>query len=97
MRHRADRNQAEIVRALQKIGATVENTNMVGNGFPDLVVSYFGQWHLIEIKAPKGKLLDTQKRFHEEHSPAPIHIVRTVDDVIKWSRVIGRAQKWRKP
>lgn len=68
MRHRADHNQAEIVRALQKVGATVENT--------------------------KGKLLDTQKLFHEEHSPAPIHTIRTVDDVIKWSRVISRAQKW---
>jgi hypothetical protein len=34
---RTDRNQAEIVKALRQVGASVGHTHEVGKGFPDIV------------------------------------------------------------
>jgi hypothetical protein len=45
-----DRNQAEIVDALRKIGATVQPLHAVGAGCPDLLVGFHGTNYLIEVK-----------------------------------------------
>jgi hypothetical protein len=45
-----DRNQAEIVRALRRVGASVEDTHAVGRGFVDLVVGFRGANYLLEVK-----------------------------------------------
>lgn len=94
MKHRTDSNQKEIVSTLQKLGAEVVDTSKVGYGFPDLVVSYRGEWHLIEVKTKKGKLLKSQKMFHGKHS-APVHILRCIDDAVAWARIVTRARKLR--
>ena len=47
---KTDANQAEIVAALRKIGASVHDTSAVGRGFPDLVVGMRGRNWLIECK-----------------------------------------------
>jgi hypothetical protein len=47
---KTDRNQREIVAALQAIGASVAITSAVGKGFPDLVVGMRGRNWLLEIK-----------------------------------------------
>lgn len=50
---KVDGNQAEIVVALRKIGASVTPLHMVGSGFPDLVVGWRGRNVLFELKDPK--------------------------------------------
>lgn len=74
-----DANQNEIVEVLRKAGLSVAITSMVGNGFPDLVVSG-AAWHertgkywktiLVEIKdgdkPPSArKLTPDEKKFHD--------------------------------
>lgn len=45
-----DRNQAEIVKALRGVGATVQILSAVGKGCPDLLVGFRGRNSLIEVK-----------------------------------------------
>ena len=45
-----DANQAEIVKALRKVGATVQPLHRVGQGCPDLAVGHGGVNHMIEVK-----------------------------------------------
>lgn len=47
-----DANQNEIVSQLRKMGFSVAITSMVGNGFPDLVVSNYHSTVLVELKDP---------------------------------------------
>lgn len=47
---RTDANQAEIVKALRAIGASVTDTSSVGQGFPDLVAGFRGRNWLLECK-----------------------------------------------
>lgn len=66
---KVDRNQAEIVEALRKAGATVTPLHTVGGGCPDLLVGYRRQNFLIEVKdwrAAKSdrELNDNQKEWH---------------------------------
>jgi len=57
---RVDKNQAAIVDALRKAGASVFVTSKVGSGFPDLVVGYGGATYLLEIKNPNVPKSDRQ-------------------------------------
>ena len=47
---KVDANQAEIVAALRKVGATVECLSAVGRGVPDLLVGRNGRNYLVEVK-----------------------------------------------
>jgi hypothetical protein len=47
---KVDRNQAEIVAALRRLGATVQPLHAVGQGCPDLLVGFRGSNYLLEIK-----------------------------------------------
>jgi hypothetical protein len=47
---RVDANQAEIVKALRKIGATVQPLHAVGKGCPDLLVGWRQGNYLFEVK-----------------------------------------------
>ncbi|MEM8616770.1 MAG: hypothetical protein AAGF20_07525 [Pseudomonadota bacterium] len=67
---RVDRNQAEIVKALRQVGATVTPTHTVGGGFPDIVVGYQGATYALEIKdgtkLPSAqKLTEDEQRWHD--------------------------------
>lgn len=73
MRHRAktDANQAAVVAALRRIGASVRSTASIGDGFPDLAVGYRGQNFLLEVKdgsksPSRRELTDDEKRFSLE-------------------------------
>lgn len=47
---RVDANQVEIVKALRKIGATVQPLHTVGKGCPDLLVGWRQKNFLMEVK-----------------------------------------------
>ena len=82
MRYKSvDKNQAEIVSALVKVGASVHITSDVGDGFPDIVVGWRGGNFLLEIKTREGRLNKAQKRWHGrwrgQHA-----VVRNVDEAL---------------
>ena len=57
---RVDENQAAIVTALRKAGASVFIASKVGGGFPDLVCGYGGYTYLLEVKNPNKPKADRQ-------------------------------------
>lgn len=89
---RIDSNQPSIVKAFRDLGWVVAHTHMVGQGFPDIVISKAGYTALIEIKdgskTPSArKLTKSEKSFHEEWE-GNIHIIESVDDVFSLHRSI---------
>ena len=82
-RGRTDTNQKEIVAAFRKLGATVNITSNVGDGFPDIVVDKFGQTVKVEIKdgnksPSRQKLTEKEQRHHDECQGA-LAIISRVD------------------
>lgn len=83
-RRRVDANQAGIVAALRKAGASVAVTSHLGHGFPDLVVGYvdeegMGQTILMEIKAGADALTAEEARWHLAWRGGPTVIVRSAE------------------
>ena len=68
---RTDANQADIVKALLDIGASVQILAAVGQGFPDLLVGLAGRNFLLEVKdgskpPSKRKLTPAEAEWHAE-------------------------------
>jgi hypothetical protein len=61
---KSDANQAEIVAALRRAGASVQDLHRVGNDCPDLLVGFRGINFIIEIKTLGGKLTPGQALWH---------------------------------
>lgn len=83
---RVDANQAEIVRALRAIGASVLYVHQLKNCF-DLLIGYRGRDFKFEIKDPaqpesKRQLTPGEAEFREKWRGSPYHIVETVDEAI---------------
>jgi hypothetical protein len=81
-RGKVDANHAEIVRALRGIGAFVQSLADVGNGCPDLLVSFRGKWFVFEVKSPGGKLTPDEARWHNE-ARASVFVVFGAGEAIK--------------
>ena len=79
---KVDANQAEIVEALRKAGASVLVLSRVGQGCADLAVGLRGETFFLEIKAGKGKLTPSEIEFMEGWR-GHYAIVRTVEDALK--------------
>lgn len=82
--YKTDLNQSNIVRSLRMLGASVHITAMVGNGFPDIVVGWFGKNYLFEIKntVTHGKLNTLQLIFRDSWKGS-VFVVESFDDVLK--------------
>lgn len=83
---KVDRNQAEIVRALRSVGATVQPLHGVGQGCPDLLAGFRGQNYLLEVKDGKAaqsdrKLTPAQVEWHGGWKGS-VAIVETINDAI---------------
>lgn len=81
---KVDANQAEVVEALRRMGATVEITSGAHDGFPDIVVGLGGVTVLVEVKdgslPPSARRLTAaQQRVHGRFTGA-IVVVETLDD-----------------
>ena len=85
MRKRAatDRNQAEIVNALKRIGCTVHCTHQLGDGFADIVVGFRGVNYLMEIKdgekPPSAQRLTPHEREFHDKWQGSIVVVNSID------------------
>jgi hypothetical protein len=83
-RSRTDLNHAAIVSALRACGCQVLSLAALGKGAPDLLVcDTWGNLHLLEVKASKGKVLPGQQAFHETW---PVSVVRTAQEAIECVR-----------
>ena len=90
---RVDHNQTKIVSKLRRMGAKVAILSSLGNGIPDLLISFpftNGWTALIEIKdgskpASQQKLTPDEQAFHSSW-PGNLYIIRSekdVDELIK--------------
>lgn len=78
MRHRADNNQSEIIKALEKIGCTVY---IIGRPV-DLVVGRGARNWLMDCKSKTGTKTTFQKKFFAEWK-GQVRIVRSPIEAIK--------------
>ena len=78
---KVDANQAEIVAALRKVGATVELLHRVGGGCPDLAVGYKGANYFIEVKDGKRELSSVQVEWHGSWRGA-VAVASNVDEAL---------------
>lgn len=79
---KVDANQSEIVRALRDMGAFVQSIANIGDGCPDLLVSFRGKWFVFEVKSPGGKLTPDEARWHNE-ARASVFVVFGAGEAIK--------------
>jgi len=91
---RVDANQAEIVKALRKAGATVHSTAAIGDGFPDLVVGYANRTALFEIKdgtkpPSKRELNELQLKWHAEWNGGTLCVVDSVESALRMLKVMA--------
>ena len=85
---KVDTNQADIVKALRKAGATVQPLHTVGAGCPDLLVGVQGSNKLLEVKdgdkAPSArKLTPDQVEWHAEWNGEPVYIVCSPEQALE--------------
>jgi len=82
---RTDANQALIVDALRKAGASVALTHRVGQGFPDIVVGCpDGRRNLLmEIKTAGGTLTPQEREFHDTWR-GEVRVIRTVEEAMRY-------------
>jgi len=85
---RVDRNHAEIVAAMRKIGAHVVNTSQLKNAF-DCIAFYAGKTFIIEIKdgtktASKKKLTEGELKTKEaiENRGVKYHVIESINEAI---------------
>ena len=79
---KVDRNQAEIVKALRKVGVSVQHLHSLGRGCPDILCGYRGRNFLFELKAGKGKLTPDELTWATGWR-GQIATVRTFDEALK--------------
>jgi hypothetical protein len=83
---KTDANQSEIVKALRKMGATVQPLHTVGQGTPDLLVGIQGRNFLLEVKdgnkPPSAqKLTADQVEWHGGWR-GQVEVVNSIDQTI---------------
>ena len=93
IRGKVDANQAAIVRALRQIGASVQSLADIGDGCPDLLVSFRNRMCLMEVKdgnqpASKRRLTEAEENWIRNWQ-APVLIVESVDQALKFMNSIG--------
>jgi Holliday junction resolvase len=80
--NRIDSNQPSIVEALEKRGATVQRLNKIKDGCPDILVGYWGDNFLMEIKTADGTLTEDEREWIEKWN-GNVFVVRTIEDALK--------------
>lgn len=79
---KVDANHAEIVAALRGIGAHVQSIANIGDGCPDLLVSFRGKWFVFEVKSPGGKLTPDETKWHNA-ARASVFLAYSADEAIR--------------
>lgn len=89
---RVDDNQAEVVKALRKIGAVVTPIHMVGKGVADLLVSFRQCWLVLEVKdgakPPSARELTPDEKRWIGEQKAPVFIVNSPVEAVRFLQEI---------
>lgn len=85
---RVDANQTQVVAALRKVGALVHPLSRVGDGVPDLLVSYRCELHLLEVKdgtlpPSRRALTPDEAEWHQRWAGPRVHVVTSVDEALR--------------
>ncbi len=87
---RVDSNQAEVVKALRKIGVVVTPIHQLGKGVPDLLCSYRQVWTLLEVKdgekPPSARELTPDEKRWIADQRAPVYIVTSPLEAVELMR-----------
>lgn len=78
---RMDRNQSQIVTALERGGCHVQSLHTVGGGCPDLLVTRDGNVYLLEVKYGSNGTSSLQRDWHEQ-CQVPVHVVKTAQGAL---------------
>lgn len=83
---RIDANHTDICAALRGMGVHVTSLASVGNGVPDLLLSYRGRWYVAEIKdgSRKWDYTPAQNKFSNS-ARAEVLTFESIVDVINWA------------
>ena len=89
-----DANQTEVVAALRQAGAFVRSLAAVGDGMPDLLVTFNGKTALLEIKdgakaKSSQKLTPDQVKFHQEWTGGTLSVVDGVEAALRVLKVMA--------
>lgn len=76
---RTDSNHATIREVFRRLGCEVCDASRLGDGAPDLIVSFRKRLFFVEVKTARGRLTKAQEGFHARF---PVSIVRNVDDAL---------------
>jgi hypothetical protein len=86
MPKRIDANQVEIVKALRKVGCSVQILSAVGRGCPDIIVGRAGQNYLLELKdgskVPSKRVLTPDEQVWHERWSGSVHVVESIEDAL---------------
>lgn len=96
---KVDANQAAIVAALRKAGASVQSLAAVGAGVPDLLVGFRGHTMLMEVKdgskAPSDRrLTPAQLEWHAGWLGGPVAVVDGIEAAL---RALGVMRSYQGP
>lgn len=84
---RVDGNQVEIIEALRGVGAAVQPLHTVGQGCPDLLVSFRQRMFLYEVKdgrkPPSARKLTTHEKAWIANWKAPVYIVNSAAEALE--------------
>lgn len=83
-----DANQADIAKALRRMGASVQHLHTVGNGCPDLLVGWRKRNHVFELKdgtlpPSRRELTPLEARWHLTWRGAPPLVVVSVEEALE--------------
>jgi hypothetical protein len=79
-----------VVGAFIDMGLSVYDAAHAGNSFPDLVVGWGGQSHLVELKTGKAPLTAGQVAFAASWRGSPVVVLRSVTEAVDWACDIRR-------
>jgi hypothetical protein len=81
-RGKPDSNQKQIIKELRAMGASVEISSMIGNGFGDIIVGFNEINYILEIKTETGELRDNQVEYHRSWK-GTIHTIRSFEEALE--------------
>jgi hypothetical protein len=83
---RTDDNQALIVQALRRAGASVEHLHTLGRGCPDLLIGFRGENYLLEVKnglaSPSHRLLTSREKAWHQTWRGSVKTVATIHEAL---------------
>lgn len=85
---KVDANQAAVVKALRRVGCSVQSLAAVGAGVPDLLVGRNGRTWLLEVKdgskvKSAQKLTLAQVDWHSTWRGTPVAVVSSVVEALR--------------